>query len=93
VDRDEHTNYSTPLIWENSVRTEIVTTGTARVQSYDLTGRPLSQIARMFVLTVPSPIAHHGLVFVSAGYIQDLHKGDVPPTVEIRRRLGDDYAT
>ena len=74
VDRDEGTNYSTPLIWQNQVRTEIVTTGTRQVRSYDLNGRPLWDIKRMSVLTVPSPLARHGLLFVSAGYIQDPHK-------------------
>jgi outer membrane protein assembly factor BamB len=74
VDRDERTNYSTPLIWENELRTEIVTTGTGRVRSYDLNGRPLWDIVRMSVLAVPSPLARHGLLFVSAGYIQDPHK-------------------
>jgi outer membrane protein assembly factor BamB len=74
VDRDEPTNYSTPLVWQNNVRTEIVTTGTRRVRSYDLNGRPLWDIRRMSVLTVPSPLARHGLLFVSAGYIQDPHR-------------------
>ena len=74
VDRDERTNYSTPLVWENGLRTEIVTTGTGRVRSYDLDGRPLWDIVKMSVLTVPSPLARHGLLFVSAGYIQDPHK-------------------
>ena len=74
VNRDERTNWSTPLVWENEVRTEIVTTGTGRVRSYDLNGRPLWDIVRMSVLTVPSPVVRHGLLFVSAGYIQDLHR-------------------
>jgi outer membrane protein assembly factor BamB len=74
VARDERTNWSTPLVWENELRTEIVTTGTGRVRSYDLNGAPLWDIARMSVLTVPSPLARHGLLFVSAGYIQDPHR-------------------
>jgi outer membrane protein assembly factor BamB len=74
VDRDERSNWSTPLIWENELRTEIVTTGTGRVRSYDLDGRLLWEILRMSVLTVPSPVARHGLLFVSAGYIQDSHR-------------------
>ena len=74
VDRDERTNWSTPLVWEHELRTEIVTTGTGRVRSYDLDGRPLWDIRRMSVLTVPSPLARHGLLFVSAGYIQDPHR-------------------
>ena len=39
VNRDEGTNYSTPFIWENDTRTEIITTGRGRVRSYDLNGR------------------------------------------------------
>jgi outer membrane protein assembly factor BamB len=74
VNRDEGSNWSTPFIWENDVRTELVTTGTLRVRSYDLNGRPLWDIARMSVLTVPTPVSRHGLLFVSAGYIQDPHK-------------------
>jgi outer membrane protein assembly factor BamB len=74
VDRDERTNYSTPIVWQNEVRTEIVTTGTRRVRSYDLNGRPLWDILRLSVLTVPSPVAGHGLLFVGAGYIQDPHR-------------------
>jgi outer membrane protein assembly factor BamB len=74
VNRDEGTNYSTPFIWENELRTEIVTTGTRRVRSYDLNGRLLWEIAKMSVLTIPTPLARHGLLFVSAGYIQDPEK-------------------
>jgi outer membrane protein assembly factor BamB len=74
VNRDERTNWSTPLVWEDDLRTEIVTTGTRRVRSYDLNGSLLWDIRRMSVLTVPSPVARHGLLFVSAGYIQDPHK-------------------
>jgi outer membrane protein assembly factor BamB len=74
VDRDEDTNYSTPFIWENDIRIEVVTTGRTRVRSYDLNGRGLWHIDKMSVLTVPTPVARHGLLFVSAGYIQDPHK-------------------
>ena len=74
VNRDEDTNYSTPFIWENAVRTEIVTTGRRRVRSYDLNGGTLWDIQKMSVLTVPTPVARHGLLFVSAGYIQDPHR-------------------
>jgi outer membrane protein assembly factor BamB len=74
VSRDEGSNWSTPLIWENELRTEIVTTGTGRVRSYDLSGKPLWDILRMSVLTVPTPLTRHGLLYVSAGYIQDTHR-------------------
>ena len=34
VDREERGNWSTPFVWENDQRTEIVTTGTVKVRSY-----------------------------------------------------------
>ena len=36
VARDEKSNWSTPFIWENGQRTELVTVGSKRVRSYDL---------------------------------------------------------
>ena len=68
VDRDETGNWSTPLVWENEVRTEIVTTGTRRVRSYGLDGKLLWELRGMSELTIPSPFASNGLVYISSGY-------------------------
>jgi len=55
VERDERgNNWSTPVVWENRVRTEIVTAGSDGVRSYDLDGtllwelygRPTSEMRR-----------------------------------------------
>jgi outer membrane protein assembly factor BamB len=35
VERDEKSNWSTPYIWKNKVRTELVTAGGSQVRSYD----------------------------------------------------------
>jgi len=72
--RKEATNWSSPFVWENELRTEIVTTGTARARSYDLDGKLLWEIVKMSALTIPSPSARHGLLYISAGYIQDPHR-------------------
>jgi outer membrane protein assembly factor BamB len=68
VAREERGNWSTPVIWENEVRTEIVTTGTVKVRSYDLDGKLLWELAGMSSLTIPSPFVRHGMVFISSGY-------------------------
>jgi len=68
VERDEKSNWATPFIWENGKRTEIVTTGTKKVRSYDLDGKLLWQLGGMSSICVPSPITAHGLLFVSSGY-------------------------
>jgi len=68
VNREERGNWSTPLVWENAVRTEIVTTGTVKVRSYDLDGKQLWELKGMTTLTIPSPFEKNGLVYISSGY-------------------------
>jgi len=68
IDRDEKSNWATPFIWENGKRTEIITTGTKKVRSYDLDGKLLWQLGGMSSICVPSPIVAHGMLFVSSGY-------------------------
>ena len=69
VDREEpgHT-WATPLVWENRLRTEIVTAASGRVRSCDLDGTLLWELAGMSSLTTPSPFASHGLVYISSRY-------------------------
>ena len=71
TDRDEGTNWSTPYIWANEQRTEIVTTGTDRVRSYDLEGNLLWELTGMSSITVPTPFAEFGLLYISSGYLGD----------------------
>ena len=68
VEREERGNWSTPVVWENRVRTEIVTAGTSKVRSYDLDGNLLWELTGMSSLTIPSPVVEHGLVYISSGY-------------------------
>ena len=72
VDRDEKSNWATPFIWENSQRTELITSGSRAVRSYDLEGKLLWSLAR-HVRASPSrrPFAGDGLLFVSSGYVGD----------------------
>jgi outer membrane protein assembly factor BamB len=68
VERDEVENWATPFVWENDLRTEVVTAGLRRVRSYDLDGRLLWELAGMTVNVVPTPFARDGLVYISSGY-------------------------
>lgn len=71
VDRPEKSNWATPFIWENEQRTELITPGTGKVRSYDLDGKPLWELGGMSFITIPTPVAGHGLLFVSSGYVLD----------------------
>ena len=64
TDRDEKTTYSTPVIWHNKLRTELVTNGkTAR--SYDpLTGKLFWELKMNGEMAVPSPVYDKEHVYV-----------------------------
>ena len=71
VDRDEKSNWCTPYVWHHEKRTEIVTSGSGKVRAYDLDGRLLWWFTGMSGITVPTPFAEQGLLYLSSGYIRD----------------------
>jgi hypothetical protein len=71
VDRAEGTNWATPFVWEHDGRAEIVTSGSDRVRSYDLTGKLLWELKGMSSISIPTPFERHGLLFISSGYVGD----------------------
>jgi outer membrane protein assembly factor BamB len=96
VERDEKSNWATPFVWENEQRTELVTNGTNRVRSYDLEGKQLWELGGMSSITIPTPFAHHGLLYVCSGYVLDKKKplfairpgasGDITPDGDSRKK-------
>ncbi len=71
VNRAEGTNWTTPFVWENELRTEIVTAGSDKVRSYDTAGKLLWELGGMSTISIPTPFARHGLLYLSSGYIGD----------------------
>ncbi len=71
TDRDEKSNWSTPFIWETDQRTEIVTAGTEAIRSYDLEGKLLWSLKGMSSITIATPYADAGLLYVTSGFIVD----------------------
>ena len=71
VARDEKSNWSTPYIWENARRTELVTAGSGQVRSYDLQGNLLWSLRGMSTITIATPYESDGLLYVSSGYVGD----------------------
>jgi outer membrane protein assembly factor BamB len=69
VPRDEKTNYSTPYVWENPLRTELVISGIGWVTSYDLDGKELWKIKGKSILAIPTPFANSGLLYVASGHV------------------------
>ena len=64
VKRDEKTNYSTPVIWKNKLKTELVTTG-GIVRSYDpATGNLNWQLKMAGKMAIPSPVFDTDHIYV-----------------------------
>lgn len=88
VDRQEGTNWATPFIWENEMRTEIVTSGSDLVRSYDLSGKLLWQLKGMSSISIPTPFDRFGLLYISSGYVPD----PLRPTYAIRPGASGDVS-
>jgi outer membrane protein assembly factor BamB len=71
ADRDEGSNWSTPCVWENDQRSEIVTAASGKVRAYDLEGKLLWWFKGMSGITIASPYTDGGLLYVTSGYILD----------------------
>ena len=66
--RDEIPSWSSPTIWKNSKRTEIVTNASQYARGYDpFTGKELWRFAKKSEATVPTPILLGDLAFVTSG--------------------------
>jgi outer membrane protein assembly factor BamB len=88
VNREEGTNWSTPFVWQNELRTEIVTSGSDKVRSYDLTGKLLWEFSGMSTISIPTPFERFGLLYVSSGYVGDRLR----PTYAIRPGASGDIS-
>ena len=66
--RDEIPSWSSPVIWRNSQRTEIVTNASQFARSYDpKTGAELWRLAKKSEATIPAPVCGKDIVFISSG--------------------------
>lgn len=74
VEREEKSNWSSPFIWKNELRTELVTIGSKAVRSYDLNGDLLWSLKGMSSVTIATPYAADGLLYISSGYVLDPRK-------------------
>ena len=79
--RNEKRSWATPLVWQNTLRTEVVVPGLNRNRSYSLDGQLLWEFdGRMSSLVIPSPFTAHGLCYIASGYVGDNHR----PTFAIK---------
>jgi outer membrane protein assembly factor BamB len=66
--RTERTGWSSPIVWKNSVRTEVVCAGSTKARAYDPeTGKLLWELGGMAGQCKASPVAAGDLLFVGTG--------------------------
>ena len=69
TNRDESTSWSSPLIVEHGGKSQIITSATNRIRSYDLeTGKQIWEASGMTVNTIPTPVAADGMVYATSGF-------------------------
>ena len=69
TERNENASWSTPFLFQSGDRTIVVTNARRRMRGYDAsTGTLLWECAGGSMITVPSPVATRGLVFISSGH-------------------------
>ncbi len=69
TDRDEITSWATPLVVEAPGGSQVVTSATDGVRSYDLeTGRLVWEGEGVTMNAIPTPVAADGLVYLMSGY-------------------------
>jgi outer membrane protein assembly factor BamB len=87
--RDERTSWATPLVVEHAGRTQVVTSATNRVRSYDAaTGDLLWETAGMTENAIPTPVHADGLVVLMSGF-----RGNALLAVKLAEAKGDLAAT
>ncbi len=72
--RPEKSSWSTPYLWQNDKRTELVVSGSGMVRSYDLDGHELWNLGDMSGNAIPTPMSGLGLLFVSSGHVMGTKK-------------------
>jgi len=86
VQPERKTGWSTPFVWENRVRTELITHGPGVAISYGLDGKELWRMNRMGGYAIQSPFAWNDLLFITSGAGGD----DNRPIVAIRAGASGD---
>ena len=85
IKRDEITSWPTPYIMDVEGRTQIITSATNKVRSYDLlTGEVVWECSGMTRNVIPSPVMANGILYLISGF-----RGSALLAVDISRAKGD----
>jgi outer membrane protein assembly factor BamB len=67
--RDERTSWSTPLVVRAGGKTQVITTATSKIRSYDAdTGKLLWECGGLTRNVIPSPVAENAMLYAMSGF-------------------------
>ncbi len=92
--RDEIPSWSTPTVWRNAKRVEIVTNASQYARGYDpVTGKELWRLDKKSEVTVPTPVVNRDLAFVTSGNrpIQPIYAIRAGSTGDISLKAGETH--
>ncbi len=76
VKREPETNYSTPFVWTEPQPPQLIVAATKRTVAYDLAGKEVwSFTGGMSPLTICTPLAAEGLLYIGSGYVASQVRG------------------
>jgi outer membrane protein assembly factor BamB len=61
------TTFTTPFVWKNRLRTEVVVLSPQSVVSYDLEGKELWRLKGLSLVAAPTPVASESMLVVGSG--------------------------
>ncbi len=85
TERDEITSWTTPLIVQAGGKTQVITSATNKVRSYDLeTGEIIWECTGLTRNVIPSPVYGDGILYVMSGY-----RGTALMAIDLAKAKGD----
>ena len=85
VERDEITSWATPLVVEVNGKTQVITSATNKVRSYDAeTGQVVWECTGMTKNVIPNPIYADGILYLMSGF-----RGNALKAIDLAKAKGD----
>lgn len=85
IDREEITSWATPLVVEINGKTQVITSATNKVRSYDAeTGQIIWECTGMTRNVIPNPMFADGILYLMSGF-----RGNAIKAVDLAKASGD----
>jgi len=85
VEREEITSWATPLVVEVNGKSQVITSATNKVRSYDVeTGKVIWECTGMTANVIPNPMYSDGILYLLSGF-----RGNAIKAIDLAKAKGD----